>query len=133
MIDDFSFDDIRPFTWLDAFPWIKGAAEVHDDPWWNDAIDDTDPVTRRQRLATISELAMARLAQWTIGQIFTGLDPELDLQALQLPVRAVNALVRHDCLLTTQLSSITLESMMEWRAVGVGTVDAILQALADAS
>lgn len=133
MIEDFSFADIRPRTWLDAFPWLKGAAESQSDAWWVDAIDDTDIVTQRQRLAQISELAMARLAQWSIGQIFPGLSPETDLLQLQLPVRATNALTRQGCLGADDLVGVTLGSMMEWRQVGVGTVDAILQALAHAS
>lgn len=133
MMDDFPSDDIRPFVWLDAFPWIKGAAEPDEDPWWNDAIEDATVAVRRKRLARISELAMARLTRWTVGQILPGLDPELDLEVLPLPTRAVNALGRHDCLRAAKLSGITLVSMMEWQNVGVGTVDAILQALADAS
>ena len=40
---------------------------------------------------------MERLTQWTIGQIFPGLSPDLDLRLLQLPVRAANALHRQDC------------------------------------
>jgi hypothetical protein len=93
---DFDFDDLRPRSWLDAFPWLKGAAESAT-PWWNEPIDDADVVARRQRLAQISELAMERLTMWTIGQIFPGLSPDLQLAQLHLPARAVNALGRHEC------------------------------------
>ncbi|WP_162824252.1 sigma factor-like helix-turn-helix DNA-binding protein [Peterkaempfera bronchialis] len=133
MTDDFSLTDMRPRSWLDAFPWLKGAAEPGVDAWWNEAIDDADAVMRRRRLAQVSELAMARLTRWTIEQIFPGLTPDVDLYQLQLPARAVNALVQHHCSRAGDLSGITLDGILGWRQVGVGTVDAILQGLADAS
>lgn len=132
MTDNFSFDDPRPRSWLDAFPWLKGAAESAT-PWWNDPIDDADVIARQQRLAQISELAMERLTRWTIGQIFPGLSPDLELNQANLPTRAVNALGRHCIVRAGDLTGMTLESILEWRQVGVGTVDAILQALAEAS
>nr|WP_255621936.1 sigma factor-like helix-turn-helix DNA-binding protein [Tessaracoccus sp. OS52] len=76
---------------------------------------------------------MERLTRWTIGQIFPGITPELDLSRLQLPARAANALAHNECAVAGDLMSLTLDSVLEWRQVGVGTVDAILQALADAS
>jgi len=133
MTDDVSFDELRPRTWLDAFPWLKGAAESVATPWWHEAIDDADPVVRGQRLAQVSELAMERLTRWTIGQIFPGLSPDLELAQFHLPARAVNALGRHNIFCAGDMSGMTLESILEWRQVGIGTVDAILQALADAS
>ncbi len=39
----------------------------------------------------IAELAMQRLSHWTIGSIFPGLSPDIDLLQLNLPVRAINA------------------------------------------
>ena len=130
---DLSTDDVRPRSWGDAFPWLAGASGVSDINWWIESIDETALITRRSRLATISELAMERLTRWTIGQIFPGLPPDLDLLQLNLPVRATNALDRFECRTSGQLMSITLADMMGWRQVGVGTVDAILQALADMS
>ncbi|MBB2745047.1 UNVERIFIED_ORG: hypothetical protein FHR35_004896 [Microbispora rosea subsp. rosea] len=134
MTEDFSsaFEDLRPRSWLDAFPWIKGAS-AETSPWWTESIDDASSPMRRQRLAHISELAMERLSHWTIGQIFPGLPPELDLLTLPLPGRAANALVREQFTTGADLMSLTIASIMGWRQVGVGTVDAILQALADAS
>ncbi|MFJ9775577.1 sigma factor-like helix-turn-helix DNA-binding protein [Kitasatospora sp. NPDC101157] len=133
MTNDSSFPDPRPRSWLDAFPWLKGAADSGTDTWWNDVIDDTDEAVRRQRSAQISELAMAHLTQWTIEQIFPGLAPDVDLHQLQLPARAINALIQHDCSRAGDLAGITLDGILGWRQVGVGTVDAILQGLADAS
>ena len=53
MTDDVSFDELRPRTWLDAFPWLKGAAESVATPWWHEAIDDApwgvDSVSRRSQ------------------------------------------------------------------------------------
>lgn len=131
--EDCSFDDLRPRSWLDAFPWLKGATEPGSTPWWNEPTNSSDIATRHQRLAAISELAMRRLTRWTIGQIFPGLPPDLELRRLQLPTRAANILGREGCFVAADLSNVALDSMMDWRQIGVGTVDAILQALADAS
>src|SRR4051794_17516219 len=130
---DFSFDDVRPRSWADAFPWLAGAAGLGDVRWWNDPIDEADVVLRRSRVATIADLAIERLTRWTIGQIFPGLSPDIDLLALELPTRAHNALVRFHCGTSGQLMTVTLDDMMGWQQVGVGTVDAILQTLADVS
>ncbi len=96
-------------------------------------ISDTDDSCRQTYLAQISELAIERLTQWSIGQIFPGLPPGLDLLATDLPTRAHNALARFNCGISGQLVAVTLEDLISWRGVGVGTVDAILQRLADAS
>ncbi|SDU48253.1 sigma factor-like helix-turn-helix DNA-binding protein [Jiangella alkaliphila] len=133
MTEDALFDDMRPSTWLDAFPWLKGVVGDADETWWIEPMDDTDRVTHRRRLAAISELAMAHLSRWTISQILPGLPASVDLLHLELPVRAANALTREGCRRAGDLLGTTLGSMMEWRQVGVGTIDAILQALADVS
>lgn len=130
---DFAFDDVRPRTWADAFPWLSGAAGVTGATWRDRPIDDTDFTSRQSYLAQISELAMERLTQWTIGQIFPGLPPDINLLATDLPVRAINALGRFGCATSGELMAVTLDDVLGWRQVGVGTVDAILQRLADAS
>ncbi|MGX7761026.1 sigma factor-like helix-turn-helix DNA-binding protein [Streptomyces angustmyceticus] len=133
MTDDSSFTVLRPLSWLDVFPWLQGAADPGADAWWNDAIDDADAVVRQQRLAQVSELAMACLPQWTIGQIFPGLVPDLDLRRMQLPDRAINAFRQRDYSQAGDLAGITLNTMVSWRSISLVTVDAILQGLADAS
>jgi hypothetical protein len=130
---DFAFDDVRPRTWADAFPWLSGAAGLTGATWRDRPIDDTDFTSRQSYLAEISELAMERLTQWTMGQIFPGLSPDLELRALKLPARAANTLTRERCVLAGDLTGLTLDDMMSWRQVGVGTIDATLQALAGAS
>lgn len=129
------FDDPRPLSWADAFPWLAGASGRSGVHWWREGINDTDPATRRIRLATIAELAIKRLSRWTIGQIFPGLPPDVDLMELPLPTRAQNALSRFGqggCT-TGQLMNVSLDDMLDWRAVGVGTLEALLQTLADIS
>ncbi|BCW52032.1 sigma factor-like helix-turn-helix DNA-binding protein [Arthrobacter sp. StoSoilB13] len=135
MTEDFlpGFEDQRPRTWLDAFPWLPGVAEPNALPMWEDAIDGNTVTARVQRLGQLSGLAMERLTQWTLGQIFPGLTPELNLLEIRLPARAVNALGSHGCNTAADLIPVRLEEMMRWRSVGVGTIDSILQALADAS
>jgi hypothetical protein len=71
---------------------------------------------------------------WTIGQIFPGLSPELDLRGLWLlPTRAINVMMRHGFATGADLMPLPLYEMMEWRNIGASTIDAILQVLADAS
>lgn len=129
---DSFFDAVRPRSWGDAFLWLPGASEATGDRWWEQPIDETDPATRRTYLATISELATRRLARWTIGQIFPGLALDADVLR-QLPARLSNVLGRCNVSTCNELLAVTLEDMMNWRQVGVRTVDAILQALADLS
>ncbi|MGY1777762.1 sigma factor-like helix-turn-helix DNA-binding protein [Geodermatophilus sp. SYSU D00804] len=133
MIGDLGYGDLRPRTWVDAFPWLKGAADASGHPWWAEPIDEPGVAVRQQRIASIAELAMGRLSQWTIGQIFPGLSPETELLQLRMPVRALNALGRHGCLTGADLMGVHLHAVMAWQQVGVGTVDSILQAVADVS
>lgn len=140
MTEGFDFDDLQPRTWGDAFPWLSGAAgpgdtlwATGDTLWWNRVINDADDANRRNYLAQIADLAMQRLSHWTIGSIFPGLSPDIDLLRLHLPVRAINALTRFDCGRSGDLMALTLDDVLSWRHVGVGTVDAILQTLADVS
>lgn len=130
---DSSSGVVRPWSWADAFPWLAGASGLGGVRWWNESIDGTDLVTRSVRLATISQLAIERLSRWTIGQIFPGLGPYIDLLQLNLPVRALNVLGRFNCSTAGQLMVVKVDDMMAWRQVGLSTIDAILQALADVS
>ncbi|WP_034274424.1 sigma factor-like helix-turn-helix DNA-binding protein [Haloechinothrix halophila] len=134
MTDDLESNDQPPRRWLDAFPWLRGASSKQaETPWWEGAIDDAGPDERKRRLAQISELAMRRLTRWTVGQIYPGLPADLILATLDLPTRALNALERGGYLTAGQLTGLTLDEIIDWRQVGVGTVDAILRALADVS
>lgn len=133
MIDDSSVDPRAP-RWVDAFPWLKSTCDLSDDSWWLEEIDNSTPGMRKHRLEKISDLAMRRLTLWTIGQIFPGLSPELDLRLLwMLPTRAINAMTRNGFATGADLMPIALHEIMEWRNIGASTVDAILQVLADAS
>lgn len=135
MSDQLAFDDLRPLTWLDAFPWLRGASAGHTDtPWWDAAIFDASPDEHRRRLAEISELAMNRLTRWTVGQIFPGLPPQLPIAALGLPPRPRNALMQGaNYTMTGELISLTIEDVLNLRNVGMGGIDTILRALADVS
>ncbi|QYF91061.1 sigma factor-like helix-turn-helix DNA-binding protein [Arthrobacter sp. PAMC25284] len=133
MTEVFDFDYLQPRTWGDAFPWLSGTAGTGDSLRWSRAISETDQANKRDNLVQIAELAMQRLSHWTIGSIFPGLSPEIDLLQLHLPVRAINALTRFECGRSGDLMVLTLDNVLSWRQVGVGTVDAILQTLADVS
>ncbi|OBJ57435.1 sigma factor-like helix-turn-helix DNA-binding protein [Mycobacterium asiaticum] len=133
MTNELAFDDVSPRAWADAFPWLAGALGASGGDWLQDSIQDTDPITHEARLATISALAMERLTRWTIGQIFPGLPPDINLLQLDIPMRARNALAKFGRADLNKLMATTVREMLDWNQVGVGTVDAILQALADAS
>lgn len=134
MTDDPGFDDSSPRRWLDAFPWLRSVSpDRAETPWWEDTIDDAANHERWRRLAQIADLAMGRLTRWTIGQIYPGLPPDLILATLDLPTRAVNALGRGGYTTAGQLTGLTLDEIIGWRQVGIGTVDAIMRELADAS
>ncbi|MFD5857598.1 sigma factor-like helix-turn-helix DNA-binding protein [Streptomyces chartreusis] len=121
-----------PRRWLDAFPWLaSGAPEVQ--AWWNDIITDASPSLRQQHLSQVTDYAMTRLSQWTMGQIFPRLAPDLVLNRLDLPTRAMTAFGQRRYYQVGDLAGITLEEMRAWRYVGDGTVVAILGGLAEAS
>lgn len=129
--DLFSLDDVRPRSWLDAFPWLSAVGG--EDAWWHGIIDEATPLERETAVGTISGLAMERLSHWTIGQLFPGLPPQMRLADLRLTTRGHNAMSRQSFKYASDLNSVTLDTMVSWRQVGIGTVDAILQVLADAS
>jgi hypothetical protein len=125
--------DLPLRRWLDVFPWLKGASGPDVQAWWNDAIAHASPPIRRQRLTQVAEEAMAHLTQWTIGQIFPRLTPDVALNRLDLPTRALTAFGQRHYSRVGHLAGVTLDEMRAWRQVGDGTVVAILQGLADAS
>ncbi|WP_421874590.1 sigma factor-like helix-turn-helix DNA-binding protein [Mycolicibacterium wolinskyi] len=101
--------------------------------WWNEPIESTSADARQARLAQISALAMERLTRWTIGEIFPGLPGNIDVLGLDIPARARNAFGKYGRSKPGRLQSISLDDMLGWQNMGVGTADAILQALADVS
>ncbi|MEU3551657.1 sigma factor-like helix-turn-helix DNA-binding protein [Streptomyces longwoodensis] len=123
--------DPRPHRWLDVFPWLTSGPDAQT--WWNDTITGATPSVRRRRLAQVTEDAMTRLSQWTMGQIFPVLAPDLPLNRIDLPTRAMTAFGQRSYTQVGHLAGITVEEMRCWRQVGGGTVVAILWGLADAS
>lgn len=138
MTDALEAESSRAQCWLDAFPWLEAAAEEGAIfggglPWWREPIDPPDTGQRADRLARVSSLALERRGRWTIGQIFPGLPAETWLLDLPLTTRARNALGRFGYLRASDLQSVELADMLDWPHVGVGTIDSILQALADSA
>lgn len=138
MTDDLVMASRPAECWLDAFPWLEAVAAGDgqaEDPsaWWRQPIDLPGSEQRRCRLAWLSELALERLSRWTIGQIFPGLPAETWLDGLPLTTRARNTLGRLGYRTAADLQGVELADILEWRQVGVGTVDCILQALANAA
>jgi len=139
-VPDDLLDDARPqLSWADAFPWIEAAAA---DPgnttegalaWWREPIDASGPQRRAERLADLSDLALERLTRWTIGQIFPALPAGAVLHFLPMTNRAKNALARFGYRTAGDLQGLELADLLDLPQVGIGTVDSVLQALADAS
>ncbi|WP_299575218.1 sigma factor-like helix-turn-helix DNA-binding protein [uncultured Williamsia sp.] len=129
-------EDTHPQTWGDAFPWLPGVIEA-DQPneisWSSERLDSVDPATRQQRMATVVELAMERLPRWTVGQIFPGLSPDVQLLKLNLPARALNAFIRFEAVTTEQILGISIEELLDWRQIGVGTAESMFRVLAEIS
>ncbi|PVA40496.1 hypothetical protein DDJ98_02455 [Mycobacteroides abscessus] len=133
MTGDLTQDEVEPRSWADAFPWISGASGIGAVDWWNEAIEGIDGDRRQTRLERISALAMERLTRWTIGEIFPGLPADVDVIGLDIPVRARNIFGKYGRSKPGRLQSTTLDDMLGWQNMGVGTADAILRALADVS
>lgn len=133
MTSDLTSDGGSPRSWADAFPWLAGASGVGAVDWWSEEIESTDPATRRVRIATVSTLAMERLTRWTIGEIFPGLPPDIDVLGLDMSVRARNLFGKYGRSERGRLQATTLDSLLGWHQMGVGTADTILKTLADVS
>lgn len=136
--DDLVVASQAPECWLDAFPWLEAAARgelpVTDaSPWWRQPIDPPGSLTRGQRLAMLSDLALNRLGRWTIGQIFPGLPPDTVLRDLPLTTRARNALARFGYWVAADIQGAELSDLLGLPQVGIGSVDSILQCLGDAA
>ncbi|CAM3078866.1 sigma factor-like helix-turn-helix DNA-binding protein [Tsukamurella hominis] len=114
--------------WTDAFPWLTTSAPEGE---WAAPIDDAGTEARRARLAELAALAMEHVPGTPVIELFPLLPPDVSVTALQLPTRAARALARFDYTTTSQLRPLTCGTMMGWKAIGVGTVGAILEALAE--
>lgn len=133
---DSEFLDLQPRIWADAFPWIPGKAadQVWEQgKWWDWAIDDIDPATRRSVVGNVVSLAIDRLGTWSIGDVVPGLPSDVQLARLDLPVRAKNVLYRAQIHTGADVAELPVEALFEFRNAGVGTVTAILRELVEVS
>jgi hypothetical protein len=122
--------------WLDVFPWIESVANERQGghrSWWLEPIDARGTVQRDHGLVELSMLALERLKQWSIGQIFPHLPPRTALEQLPVPVRARIAFRQHGLSVAADLMSEALGAILDWSWISSGTVDSILRALGDAS
>lgn len=128
-------DDRAAACWLDAFPWVEAAhgEAPNPDSWWRGPIDEPGSTDRAQRIAWLAELALERLGRWTIGQIFPGLDPATPLSMLELGARGENGLARTGANVAGDVFTWALDDLLNMPNFGLGTVDSILRAFADAS
>lgn len=115
-------------TWLDAFPWLPAIGRSYDEAW-NSPIELAGEEVAERLAGVIAELASERLPHWTIGQILPSLPPDVELSTLDLPTRAANSMARHGIFTTGELANEFLESLMGWRGIGAGTINAIISRL----
>lgn len=118
--------------WVDAFPWLRAAESDEWGDWWAEPLDGPETL-RQARFARISDLATERLADWTVSQICPGLVLDSHFLDLGLPIRATNAMQRQGVRVNGQLLGLTPAAMLDWRNVGVGTIDACLRRFAELS
>ncbi|HUY47112.1 MAG TPA: sigma factor-like helix-turn-helix DNA-binding protein [Streptosporangiaceae bacterium] len=137
MPDDPAPDAFPALRWLDAFPWIAAAAAEPGNPAgnvparWLESVYFNGSSTRAERLADLSDLALEHLTRWTIGQTFPSLPANTVLSTLPMTNRARNALARFGYRTAGDLQGLELCELLDLPQVGIGTVDSILQALAD--
>lgn len=128
-------DNRAATCWLDAFPWVESVrSEVtFHNAWWRETIDAQGSPERAERVARLAELVLERLGRWMIGQVFPGLDAGTSLSLLDIGTRAQNGFTRIGAYLIGDLFSMTVDDLLAMRTFGLGTVDRILRALADAA
>lgn len=119
--------------WLDAFPWLRAVAPRRADEWWNCPISPHGDPSRHTRLAEIAALAVERLQHWALGQILPWLPLSLDLGTLPFRNRAKHVLIRQSCQVCGDLAPLSLGEILEWRNIGLGTLDDMLRVLANHS
>lgn len=129
----------RAPRWIDSFPWIPdvaadtGEVAETDQQWWLEPIEESESTERYQRLASLPAVILKRLRKWAMGQIFPILPAATELASLPFTTRGINALNRFGYQCVGDLRDLELGELLELPYVGLGTVAAILRALADAS
>jgi len=120
--------NVAAVTWVAAFPWLPAVASSSAD-WWANPIEDETGKTDASVIALVAELATERISHWSIGQILPALRTDVQLRFLDFPTRASNALARHSLETTGDLAGEALASLMDWRGIGAGTINSILEIL----
>lgn len=122
--------------WTEAFPWIAGAARATGradgdaEAWWLDLVSATPTETLESRLAELSDMALVRMAKWSLGELFPLLPPSTRLEMLPFTNRAKNALSRRDLETIGDLQGILLMELLDLPNIGFGTTDSMMRVLA---
>jgi RNA polymerase sigma factor (sigma-70 family) len=137
--DDLPTDAYRALRWVDAFPWIEAfggdllTTTGSSLAWWPEPVEASGKAVRAERFADLSDLMLERFTNWTIGQIFPMLSAGTRLATLSTNKRASNALARFGYQTAGDLQGLELWELLDLPQVGMGTIDSLLQALAEAS
>lgn len=129
----------RAPRWIDAFPWIPdvagdtgGVTECRQH-WWLEPIAESESTVRHQRLSSLPAVMLKRLRRETMGQVFPILPAAIELASLSITTRGINSLHRFGYQRVADLRDLEIGELLDLPYVGIGTVSAILRALADAS
>jgi hypothetical protein len=124
-------------SWVDAFPWLPGL--VHDGTgeaagaWARDPIDTAGSKLRESRVGAIATVVTSRLSHLSLGETLPTLPPTTMLSSLAISNRGRNMFSREGYQITGDIEELTPLDLLNWRGMGAGTLDVIIQALVDSA
>ncbi|SDO34394.1 RNA polymerase, alpha chain C terminal domain [Nakamurella panacisegetis] len=122
-----------PANWADAFPWLPSVvSDEQPDGWPNVALDST-PELREERISAIATSLISRLSNRALGEVLPTLPPSTTIASLSLSTRGQNMVHRAGYRTTGDLDELSPLDMLQWRGMGAGTLDDIIQSLVDRS
>lgn len=137
MVGQISDDEPAPgaLTWMDVFPWLRSGAYAGywatEANWRGRPIDSTSAADRRRIVTEIARMALEELNTWKIGEVFPTLPSALPLKSLPFNNRALHVLAREQLEVAADLQEMRPGDLLDLKSLGVGTVDLILQVLAE--
>jgi hypothetical protein len=123
-------------TWADVFPWLQdygypitGFGLPID--WQRHPMSDAKDPQQVAILSRLATIALERLSNWTIGDIFPTLPSGLQLNKLPFSTRARNVLARQHFSVFADLQDLDVQDLLGIQLLGAGTLRSMLQILAE--
>jgi len=122
-----------PVSWAEAFPWLSGLAGSEDQAHvaWPAAPIEDSAAQRESGVAEVATLVMSRLSTRALGEILPTLPPTTTIGSLAISNRGRNMFDRAGYRTTGDLDELSPLDMLNWRGMGAGTLDDIIQSLVD--